>query len=134
MNRWTPCVKRSPSDSRRLTSISKSLTEEVAVEASLDWSPCCCEPARTGKRSRTSRYPDYIDDAEMVLADLETRLPDNTKLLHSIASIARLKNDVPTAEACYRRILEIDADDRIAYFNLGYLHSEKGGRHGGEEE
>ena len=80
------------------------------------------------------RYPDYIDDAEMVLADLETRLPDNTKLLHSIASIARLKNDVPTAEACYRRILEIDADDRIAYFNLGYLHSEKGGRHGGEEE
>ena len=82
----------------------------------------------------TVRYPDYIDDAEMVLADLETRLPDNTKLLHSLASIARLKNDVPTAEACYRRILEIDPDDRIAYFNLGYLHSEKGGSPGGEEE
>jgi len=88
-----------------------------------------------GSSSKTEkadiRYPDYVDDAEMILIDLETRLPDNTKLLHSLASIARLKNDIQAAEARYRRILEIDADDRIAYFNLGYLHSEKGGE-GGE--
>jgi tetratricopeptide (TPR) repeat protein len=87
-----------------------------------------------GSSSKTEkpdiRYPDYVDDAEMILIDLETRLPDNTKLLHSLASIARLKNDIQAAEARYRRILEIDADDRIAYFNLGYLHSEKGGEGG----
>ena len=87
-----------------------------------------------GSSSKTEkpdiRYPDYVDDAEMILIDLETRLPDNTKLLHSLASIARLKNDIEAAEARYRRILEIDADDRIAYFNLGYLHSEKGGEGG----
>lgn len=89
---------------------------------------------QVGSSSKTEkpdiRYPDYVDDAEMILIDLETRLPDNTKLLHSLASIARLKNDIQAAEARYRRILEIDAGDRIAYFNLGYLHSEKGGEGG----
>ena len=89
---------------------------------------------RGGSKSKTEkpdiRYPDYVDDAEMILIDLETRLPGNTKLLHCLASTARLKNDIQAAEARYRRILEIDADDRIAYFNLGYLHSEKGGEGG----
>ncbi|HIM57156.1 MAG TPA: tetratricopeptide repeat protein, partial [Candidatus Latescibacteria bacterium] len=50
----------------------------------------------------------------------------NLKILHCLASIARLRNDAGTAEAHYRRILEIDPDDQIAYFNLGFLHSERG--------
>ena len=55
------------------------------------------------------------------------RVPDNLELLHGIAAVARLKNDIETAETRYRQILKIAPDDRVAYFNLGYLHSEKGG-------
>ena len=72
------------------------------------------------------RYPDHIDDADIFLQRLLERLPGNLKILHCLASIARLRNDAGTAEAHYRRILEIDPDDQTAYFNLGYLHSERG--------
>ena len=71
------------------------------------------------------RYPDHIDDADIFLQRLLERLPQNLKILHCLASIARLRNDADTAESHYRRILEIDPDDQVAYFNLGYLHSEK---------
>jgi tetratricopeptide (TPR) repeat protein len=71
------------------------------------------------------RYPDHIDDADILLQRLLERLPESLKILHCLASIARLRNDADTAEARYRRILEIDPDDQVAYFNLGYLHSEK---------
>ena len=83
---------------------------------------------------RQARYPDYIDDAEMLLGDLEQRLPHNVKLLHGLASIARMKNNAAAAETLYRRILELDPDDRVAYFNLGYLHSESGGKREGNGE
>ncbi len=72
------------------------------------------------------RYPDHIDDADIFLQRLLERLPGNLKILHCLASIARLRNDAGSAAARYRRILEIDPDDQIAYFNLGYLHSERG--------
>ncbi len=73
------------------------------------------------------RYPDYIDDAEMLLQQLEQRLPDHIKLLHCLAAIARMKNNTEGAQVRYRRILELNPDDQVAYFNLGYLHSERGG-------
>ena len=72
-------------------------------------------------------YPDFIDDSEMLLERLLERLPDSVEILHCLASIARLKNRREAAEACYRRVLEIDPDDKVAWFNLGYMHSEKGG-------
>ena len=83
-------------------------------------------PSGADTEKRQVRYPDYIDDAEMLLGDLEQRLPRNLKLLHGLASIARMKNNTADAETRYRRILELDPDDRVAYFNLGYLHSERG--------
>lgn len=73
------------------------------------------------------RYPDYIDDAEMLLQQLEQRLPDHIKLLHCLVAIARMKNDTEGAQRRYQRILELNPDDQVAYFNLGYLHSERGG-------
>lgn len=72
-------------------------------------------------------YPDFIDDSEMLLERLLERLPDSVEILHCLASIARLKNRREAAEAYYRRVLEIDPDDKVAWFNLGYMHSEKGG-------
>ncbi len=74
-----------------------------------------------------SAYPDYIDDSEMLLERLLQRLPESVEILHCLASIARLKNRREAAEAHYRRVLEIDPEDKVAWFNLGYMHSEKGG-------
>lgn len=73
------------------------------------------------------RYPDFIDDAQMLLEDLARRLRQNTKVLHCLAAIASMKSDTARAEAHWRRVLELDPDDKVAYFNLGYLHSEMGG-------
>ena len=72
-------------------------------------------------------YPDFIDDSEMLLERLLERLPDSVEILHCLASIARLRNRREAAEEYYRRVLEIDPDDKVAWFNLGYMHSEKGG-------
>jgi len=78
-------------------------------------------------RAAAPRYPDFIDDAEMLLDQLSAQLPTSTKVLHCLAAIARLKNDAAAAETRYRRILDLDPQDKVAYFNLGYLHSEQGG-------
>ena len=78
-------------------------------------------------RPSPPRYPDFVDDAEMLLDQLVGQLPTSTKVLHCLATISRLKNDTAAAETRYRRILEIDPEDKVAYFNLGYLHSEQGG-------
>ena len=85
------------------------------------------QPPRNQHAASAIRYPDYIDDAEMLLLQLEPRLPDHIVLLHCLGAIARLKNDSTAAQTRYRRILELDPDDQVAYFNLGYLHSERGG-------
>ena len=77
------------------------------------------------------QYPDYIDDADILLDRLRGHLPDNKKILHCLASVARLRNDTAGAEARYRAILRLDPDDEVAYFNLGYLHSERGGEEPG---
>jgi tetratricopeptide (TPR) repeat protein len=74
------------------------------------------------------RYPDYLDDTEILLQQLEPRLPNHIKTQHCLAAIARMKNNAAVAEAHYRRILELNPDDQVAYFNLGYLHSERGGQ------
>ena len=78
------------------------------------------------------RYPDFLDDAELLLEQLEQQLPDHLKLLHCLGAIARMKNDIGGAQTRYRRILELDPDDQVAYFNLGYLHSERGGSGDGD--
>jgi tetratricopeptide (TPR) repeat protein len=85
------------------------------------------QPPRDGGGKGGLRYPDYIDDAQMLLLQLEQRLPDHIKLLHCLAAIARMKNDTEGAQRRYQRILELNPDDQVAYFNLGYLHSERGG-------
>ena len=74
------------------------------------------------------RYPDYLDDTEMLLHQIEPRLPNHIQTQHCLAAIARMKNNEAVAEAHYRRILELNPDDQVAYFNLGYLHSERGGQ------
>ena len=88
------------------------------------------EAPRDQETGAAVRYPDYIDDAEILLVQLEQRLPDHIKLLHCLAAIARMKNDTENARVRYQRILELNPDDEVAYFNLGYLHSERGGEDG----
>lgn len=76
--------------------------------------------------TRPPRYPDFIDDAEMLLERLADLLKTNTRIFHCLAAIARMKNDVERAEQYWRRVLDLDPEDQVAYFNLGYLHSELG--------
>ena len=90
------------------------------------------QPAPAQGQESTVRYPDFLDDAELLLEQLEQQLPDHLKLLHCLGAIARMKNDTGGAQTRYRRILELDPDDQVAYFNLGYLHSERGGSGDGD--
>ena len=80
-------------------------------------------PAPAAAKEPPSEYPDYIDDAEMFLEDLAGRLPRPIHPLHCLAAIARLKNDQEQVGRLYRRILALDPQDRVARFNLGYLHA-----------
>ena len=68
-------------------------------------------------------YPDYIDDTEMQLQSLLQLLPRNTKIIHCLASICRLRHDAEAAAAHYERILTADPEDRIARFYLDYLRA-----------
>ena len=79
-----------------------------------------------GRPNRQLAYPDYLIDCEILLEELLQRLGGNIDTFHCLASIANVRNNRGKAEEYYRRILEIDPDDQVAYFNLGYLHSEKG--------
>ena len=76
-----------------------------------------------GGRERSPSYPDFIEDAEMLLGTVLEHLPNNTKVIHCLASICRLRHDAAGAASHYRRILDIEPDDRIARFYLGYLQA-----------
>ena len=76
---------------------------------------------------RPPPYPDFIDDAELFLQQLQESMPRDTRILHCLASISRLKNKTGRAEECYIAILALDPTDRIARFFLGYAHAAKDG-------
>ena len=72
-------------------------------------------------------YPDFIDDAELFLQQLQKSMPGDRRILHCLASISRLKNETGRAEECYNAILALEPTDRIARFYLGYAHATKDG-------
>ena len=71
-------------------------------------------------------YPDYIDDAEMLLQQILQRLPKNIRIVHCLASICRIRHDATGAATHYEYILKIEPEDRIALFYLGYLEAASG--------
>ena len=72
-------------------------------------------------------YPDFIDDAELFLQQLQESIPGDKKILHCLASISRLKNETGRAEERYNAILALEPTDPIARFYLGYAHAAKEG-------
>ena len=50
-------------------------------------------------------------------------MPQRKELLHGLASIARVKGDAETAGRRYHQILELDPEDEVARFQLGYLRA-----------
>ena len=72
-------------------------------------------------------YPDFIDDAELFLQQLQENIPGDKKILHCLASISRLKNETGRAEERYNAILALEPTDPIARFYLGYAHAAKEG-------
>ncbi|NKB69231.1 MAG: hypothetical protein GKR89_19350 [Candidatus Latescibacteria bacterium] len=80
---------------------------------------------QSSAQSPTGDYPDFIDDAELILEDLAGRLPRPIRLLHCLATIARLKDTQEQVGRLYRRILSLDPEDEIARFNLGYLQASR---------
>ena len=78
---------------------------------------------RLGDVGTRPHFPEYLVDAEMQLLALEERLPQRKELLHGLASIARVKGDAETAGRRYHQILELDPEDEVARFQLGYLRA-----------
>ncbi len=67
------------------------------------------------------RYPDYIDDVEILLQRIREQRPGNTRILHGLAIIAEQKNDIAVACQHYRDMLAIDPQNKAAQIHLTYL-------------
>ena len=67
------------------------------------------------------RYPDYIDDVEILLQRIREQRPENTRILHGLAIIAEQKNDIAVACQHYRDMLAIDPQNKAAQTHLIYL-------------
>ena len=67
------------------------------------------------------RYPDYIDDVEILLQRIREQRPENTRILHGLAIIAEQKNDIAAACQHYRDMLVIDPQNKAAQTHLAYL-------------
>ena len=67
------------------------------------------------------RYPDYIDDVEILLQRIREQRPENTRILHGLAIIAEQKNDIAVACQHYRDMLAIDPQNKAAQTHLTYL-------------
>lgn len=67
------------------------------------------------------RYPDYIDDVEILLQRIREQRPKNTRILHGLAIIAEQKNDIAVACQHYRDMLAIDPQNKAAQIHLAYL-------------
>ena len=78
---------------------------------------------RLGSGAGRPHVPDYLVDAELQLLALEERLPPRKELLHGLASLARVKGDAETAARRYHQVLELDPEDEVARFQLGYLRA-----------
>ncbi|MDP6040386.1 MAG: hypothetical protein QGG64_17675 [Candidatus Latescibacteria bacterium] len=66
-------------------------------------------------------YPDYIDDVELLLLQILEKRPENIRILHGLAIIAELKNEIAIAIQHYRDILAIDSQNEAAQTQLAYL-------------
>lgn len=66
-------------------------------------------------------YPDWFDDVELRLLALLDSLGPRADLLHSLASLARIKGDSAAAMERYHQLLGLNPDDEVAAFQLQYL-------------
>lgn len=78
---------------------------------------------RLASGSARPHYPDYLDDAELRLQALMEQSGPRRDMLHSLASVSRIKGDTEGATERYTRILEIDPEDEVARFQLNYLRA-----------
>ena len=67
--------------------------------------------------------PDYLVDTELQLLALEERLPPRKDLLHGLANLSRMKGDAEGAARRYGQVLELDPEDEVARWQLGYLRA-----------
>ncbi len=65
--------------------------------------------------------PEYLVDVELQLQRLKERLGDRGDLLHGLAGLARWRSDDEVARDYYERILQMNDQDEVARFQLGYL-------------
>ena len=77
------------------------------------------KPGEPNPSDALREIPDYIEDIELQLIRLIGHLPQNLQILHSLASIAAIRHDVPLALERYRQILTLAPDDETAqlYFD-----------------
>ena len=66
-------------------------------------------------------FPNWFDDVEQRLQSLLDRFGPRSDLLHSLASLARVKGDTAAAVERYHAILALDPNDEVAGFQLQYL-------------
>ena len=66
-------------------------------------------------------FPNWFADVEQRLQSLLDRFGPRSDLLHSLASLARVKGDTVAAVERYHAILALDPNDEVAGFQLQYL-------------
>ena len=69
-------------------------------------------------------YPDFIDDAELFLLRILEEVSGKVEILHCLATISRLKNDMAGAAEHYRSILCLEPSDEIARAHLDELRAD----------
>ena len=62
------------------------------------------------------------EDAAGYLEEILEKTPENTVILHTLASLAMEKGDPDLIEGYYRRIIDLSPNDPVAHLNLGHFY------------
>lgn len=73
-----------------------------------------------GTAARPS-WPDWFEDVDLRLQHLLGELGPRADMLHSLASLARVRGETEVAVTHYRSILQLQPGDEVARFQLQYL-------------
>jgi tetratricopeptide (TPR) repeat protein len=67
---------------------------------------------------------EILDEIENVLIELSEKTPDDTSILHTVASIFSYQGNIDWSIEYFEKILSLDPKDDVAHINLGYLYNE----------
>ena len=69
---------------------------------------------------------EVIEDSESYLKQLTEKLPNNTDILHTLATLSLEQEKFADAEKYFQKILFINPEDKGAHLNLGHIYYQGG--------